>query len=121
MDTHAPVCGPPASPQLALLATAPSQPADPPPKAAPPAGAAAAAGPKRRRGDPEFAVRCGIDDVAGGWRALKAKGMAIQYPFELDTFQKEAVLHLEQGHSVGFLVFWGRPVPRAFLGGFPSV
>lgn len=70
------------------------------PQAAPPA-APAPAGPKRRRGDLEFAVRGGLDDVAGGWRALKAKGMAIQYPFELDTFQKEAVLHLEEGHSVG--------------------
>ena len=26
--------------------------------------------------------------------------MAHQFPFELDTFQKEAVLHLEQGQSV---------------------
>lgn len=26
--------------------------------------------------------------------------MSLQYPFELDTFQKEAVYHLEQGDSV---------------------
>ena len=26
--------------------------------------------------------------------------MAHHFPFELDAFQKEAVLHLEQGHSV---------------------
>ena len=26
--------------------------------------------------------------------------MAHEFPFELDAFQKEAVLHLEQGHSV---------------------
>lgn len=48
-------------------------------------------------------MRGGIDDIAGSWKALKSKGPAIRYPFELDAFQKEAVLHLEQGHSVGFL------------------
>lgn len=26
--------------------------------------------------------------------------LAITYPFELDIFQKEAIIHLEQGHSV---------------------
>ncbi|KAJ1926359.1 Antiviral helicase ski2, partial [Tieghemiomyces parasiticus] len=26
--------------------------------------------------------------------------LAHDYPFELDTFQKQAVYHLEQGHSV---------------------
>jgi superfamily II RNA helicase len=46
-------------------------------------------------------VRGGIDDVPGAWRALKGRGFAIEYPFELDVFQKEAVLHLEAGHSVG--------------------
>jgi superfamily II RNA helicase len=26
--------------------------------------------------------------------------MAIEFPFELDTFQKEAIIHLERGESV---------------------
>jgi antiviral helicase SKI2 len=66
-------------------------------------GAKAAVAPspsKRRRGDLEFAVRGGIDDPGAAWWALQRKGMAIAYPFELDSFQREAVLHLEQGHSV---------------------
>ncbi|KAI8471724.1 MAG: NUC185 domain-containing protein [Monoraphidium minutum] len=62
--------------------------------------AVAASGPRRRRGDLEFAVRGGVDDLPGAWRALKARGLAVEYPFELDTFQKEAVLHLEAGNSV---------------------
>jgi len=88
--------------------------------AARPSPAAAAGGPlspsKRRRGDLEFAVRGGIDDVAGGWKALKAKGMALAYPFELDAFQKEAVLHLEQGHSVRLWWWWCFGVRRVAAG-----
>jgi antiviral helicase SKI2 len=51
-------------------------------------------------GDLEFAVRGGIDDLGAAWSALLPH-MALRYPFELDTFQKEAVLHLEAGRSVG--------------------
>eukprot|EP00877_Chromochloris_zofingiensis_P011877 jgi/Chrzof1/6943/Cz02g04140.t1 len=54
---------------------------------------------KRRRGDLEFAVRGGIDDLTGTYDALKPN-MALTFPFELDVFQKEAVCHLEAGHSV---------------------
>ena len=32
--------------------------------------------------------------------ALRTRRMAIRYPFDLDTFQKEAVYHLERGESV---------------------
>jgi antiviral helicase SKI2 len=44
-------------------------------------------------------VRGGIDDLDASWSALLPR-LAATYPFELDTFQKEAVVHLEQGHSV---------------------
>jgi len=37
--------------------------------------------------------------VNASWSAL-LPNLALTFPFELDTFQKEAVLHLEQGHSV---------------------
>jgi antiviral helicase SKI2 len=33
------------------------------------------------------------------WAGLLPR-LALSFPFELDVFQKEAVLHLEQGHSV---------------------
>jgi hypothetical protein len=61
--------------------------------------AAAFQGPRRAAGDLEFAVRGGIDDLNASWSALLPR-LAASYPFELDTFQKEAVIHLEQGHSV---------------------
>lgn len=50
-------------------------------------------------GNLEFAVRGGIDDLHAAWAELKPR-LALTYPFELDTFQKEAVLHLENGRSV---------------------
>lgn len=56
-------------------------------------------GPRRHAGDLEFAVRSGIDDLNASWSAV-LPNLALTYPFELDTFQKEAVIHLEQGHSV---------------------
>ncbi|GBF97557.1 hypothetical protein Rsub_10158 [Raphidocelis subcapitata] len=68
--------------------------------AKPAAAAAAAPGPRRRRGDLEFAVRGGVEDLPTAWTALKAKGLAMEHPFELDTFQKEAVVHLERGEQV---------------------
>ncbi|WIA30222.1 hypothetical protein OEZ86_000313 [Tetradesmus obliquus] len=71
-------------------------------RAAAAAAAAANAKPPRARGaasDTDFAVRGGISDLAGAWAALKPS-LALSFPFELDTFQKEAVLHLEAGRSV---------------------
>lgn len=56
-------------------------------------------GPRRHAGDLEFAVRSGINDLNASWSAV-LPNLALTYPFELDTFQKEAVIHLEQGHSV---------------------
>lgn len=47
----------------------------------------------------EWAVRGGVPDVAAAFDALRPR-LALHFPFELDTFQKEAVVHLEQGHSV---------------------
>ncbi|MEW5316769.1 MAG: hypothetical protein WDW38_008119 [Sanguina aurantia] len=50
---------------------------------------------------PEYPwVRKGsLPDVNAAFEALRP-GLAMHFPFELDTFQKEAVLHLEAGNSV---------------------
>jgi antiviral helicase SKI2 len=40
-----------------------------------------------------------IPDMASAFDRLRP-ALAKQYPFELDTFQKEAVIHMEAGHSV---------------------
>lgn len=53
-------------------------------------------------GNLEFAVRGGIDDLPAAWAELTPR-LAVTYPFELDTFQKEAVLHLENGRSVSVI------------------
>jgi hypothetical protein len=53
----------------------------------------------RRADDQEYAVRGGIADLEGSWGALRPR-LAMTYPFELDVFQKEAILHLEAGNSV---------------------
>jgi hypothetical protein len=51
------------------------------------------------------------EDRGGLWVALEGGGGSLlpqlgpSFPFELDTFQKEAIIHLEQGHSVRG---WGR-------------
>jgi hypothetical protein len=37
----------------------------------------------------------GMPDLEQRYRALKPR-MAHRFPFELDTFQKEAIVHLEQ-------------------------
>lgn len=51
----------------------------------------------KRRGasDAEWAVRGGIPDVRAAFDRLRPS-LAMNFPFELDTFQKEAVIHLEQ-------------------------
>jgi hypothetical protein len=56
-------------------------------------------GPRRTTADLEFAVRGGIPDLNAAWSALLPR-LALTHPFELDVFQKEAVLHLEAGNSV---------------------
>ena len=54
-------------------------------------------------------MRASFPDLDKSWEELKPQ-LAITYPFELDTFQKEAVLHLEQNQSVrrGFGLQGGR-------------
>lgn len=61
-------------------------------------------------------MRGGIPDLGSAWSDLKPR-MALSYSFELDIFQKEAVLHLEAGHSVSNCVHCadlslGRQRPR---------
>jgi antiviral helicase SKI2 len=47
------------------------------------------------------AARNQIPDVPSEWRSLKdGGGLALDFPFEPDLFQKEAMLHLEAGNSV---------------------
>ena len=46
-----------------------------------------------------WAVRGTVKNLATQWKALQP-GLAKHYPFELDIFQKEAILHMEAGHSV---------------------
>ena len=43
----------------------------------------------------EWAVHGGMKDIDAAFDALRPD-LAKSYPFELDAFQKEAVLHLEQ-------------------------
>lgn len=61
--------------------------------------------PRTKPTDLEFAVRGGIPDLGSAWSDLKPR-LALSYPFELDIFQKEAVLHLEAGHSVSNHVYF---------------
>ncbi len=62
--------------------------------AAPPPPAAAAGGaPKKANG--EWAVRGGVPDLDAQFERLRPR-MAHRFPFELDRFQKEAIVHLEQ-------------------------
>lgn len=46
-----------------------------------------------------WAVQGKVRDLDGEWRRL-LPGMAKRYPFELDEFQKEAIVHMEAGRSV---------------------
>jgi hypothetical protein len=50
----------------------------------------------RREHEHEFARRGGIGDLAGEFERLRPT-MALTFPFELDVFQKEAVVHMEAG------------------------
>jgi antiviral helicase SKI2 len=56
-----------------------------------PAGKARAAG----EHEYEWAVRGGIPHLKAAFERRRPN-LAMTHPFELDTFQKEAVLHLEQ-------------------------
>ena len=46
-----------------------------------------------------WAVRGTVKNLESRWKALQP-GLAKRYPFELDIFQKEAIIHMEAGHSV---------------------
>ncbi|EFN56807.1 hypothetical protein CHLNCDRAFT_144334 [Chlorella variabilis] len=54
---------------------------------------------KRQRGDHEWALKGHIPGLAKQWERARA-GLAKSWPFELDVFQKEAILHMEGGRSV---------------------
>ncbi len=43
----------------------------------------------------EWAVRGGVPNLAAEWEQLRPN-LAHRFPFELDTFQKEAIIHIEQ-------------------------
>ena len=51
-------------------------------------------------------MRGGVPDLNASWASLLPQ-LALSFPFELDTFQKEAIVHLEQGHSVREGWRWG--------------
>jgi antiviral helicase SKI2 len=72
--------------------------------AAPPVNpftAAAAASTKQQpsKDRKTWAVRGTVKNLDSQWKGLQP-GLAKRYPFELDTFQKEAIIHMEAGHSV---------------------
>lgn len=52
---------------------------------------------KKRTASPDhqWAIRGGISDVKAAFNQLRPS-LAMTHPFELDIFQKEAVIHLEQ-------------------------
>ena len=56
---------------------------------------AATCAPSRTLERTEWAVRGGIDDLTAKFEALRPN-LAHVFPFELDTFQKEAVVHMEE-------------------------
>ena len=56
---------------------------------------------KRAVSEYQWAVKGGIPDVATAFNRLRPS-LAMTHPFELDTFQKEAVIHLEQVWSPAF-------------------
>ena len=43
-------------------------------------------------------MRVSMPDLAAQWERLRPD-LAFSFPFELDTFQKEAILHLEQASA----------------------
>lgn len=53
----------------------------------------------RRKKDKEFAMEGSVQDLQGSFEALRPR-LAMTWPFELDTFQKEGVVLMEEGESV---------------------
>ena len=62
---------------------------------APTAPPAAPAGGAPKKANVEWAVRGGVPDLDAQFERLRPR-MAHRFPFELDRFQKEAIVHLEQ-------------------------
>lgn len=62
-------------------------------------------------------VRGGLPDLARAWADLRPR-LAMQYPFELDTFQKEAVVHLERGNSVSMKTVQTETQTVRFVGNY---
>ncbi|KAL4444150.1 hypothetical protein ABPG75_011887 [Micractinium tetrahymenae] len=54
---------------------------------------------KRQRGDHEWAIKGHIPGLAQQWERYKGS-LAKTWPFEPDVFQKEAIIHMENGRSV---------------------
>lgn len=83
---------PPAGPsgRLATSANGGSGPAETLTLANPPS-----TGPKKAAARTEWAVRGGVADLDGEFERLRPN-LAHHFPFELDRFQKEAVVHLER-------------------------
>ena len=52
------------------------------------------------RGDSEWVVDHSGDHLSEAQFRKRVPSMAIEYPFELDSFQKLAIVQLEQGHNV---------------------
>lgn len=52
---------------------------------------------QKRPAEADWAVRGGVQDVDAAFDALRPT-LAMTFPFELDRFQKEAVIHLEKVH-----------------------
>ncbi|KAL0030068.1 hypothetical protein WJX79_004816 [Trebouxia sp. C0005] len=53
----------------------------------------------KKKSEYDWAMPGGFPDLEVAFNKLRPN-LAHKFPFELDPFQKEAVLHLEQGHSV---------------------
>ena len=55
---------------------------------------------RKQTGEPStWAIRAAVKDLERTWDSLKPN-LAKTWPFELDIFQKEAIIHMEMGHSV---------------------
>ena len=54
---------------------------------------------KPQKGQQVWATRQPVENLEEKWKELKPN-LAMSYPFELDTFQKEAIVHMEEDHSV---------------------
>ena len=53
----------------------------------------------RRPQDKEYAMENSVADLHSSFEALRPR-LAMTWPFELDTFQKEGVVLMEEGESV---------------------